>query len=252
MPRYARLILLLLFIGLYNAGYGQSLDVSQNGFVWQRIYLKLNVSNRVRVDAEAEHRNKGIKPQTTTLLLPRLQLHYNFRNHMNASFGVSHFVNYEAIEQSMLSVPFKSEFRMQQGYHLKNPGKSLELSHRLLLEQRFFLPSYNSKYASSDKSFLFAMRLRYLLQVQSRIVSFSTKASLFLKCYNELLLQASVEKGNQLFEANRIYAALNVEFNSKWSVEAGYLTWLRQVKPSSFQVPHILRITLYHTIDFQY
>lgn len=245
-------MLLLIFIGLYHPGYGQSLDVSQNGFLWQRIYVKVNVSNRVRVDAEAEHRSQGVKPHTTTLLLPRLQLNYKFRKYMNASFGVSHFVHYKAVDDSNLSVPFKSELRLQQGYHLKNPGKSLELSHRLLLEQRFFLPSFNSDCASSEKSFLFALRFRYLLQLQSRIVSFSSGAVLFIKCYDELLLQASVEKGNKLFEANRIYAALNVQFNSKWSLEAGYLTWLRQVKPSSFQVPHILRITLHHTIDLQH
>lgn len=203
------------------------------------------------LNVETERRSLETTRYAYQLLIPRVHVHYLFKNGMHAGIGIAHFMNYFILESENRSYIARSELRFHQEWNIHQPFGRFRISHRYQVEQRLYMPYNDRRFVRSPLPLEYGFRFRYQFQVQARLTPEDKQVEVFLKLFDELLLQMSKAKPSQPFEANRFYVGVQVKFSPVWSVEAGYLTWFQQKNDNAFVVPHIARITLLHTIDLR-
>lgn len=224
---------------------------NQTGFLWQRYYFKGRLSEKLMLHVETERRSLKATRYTMQRLLPRVHVHYAMNPKMDVGFGVSHFLNYGVIPERNENFVGRSELRLHQELNLSQPFGLFRFNHRYQVEERLYMPYSDPQYAPTAVGLEFGLRFRYQLQMEVRLTPTNKKVGVFFKLFDELLLQVSEARPYQLFEANRFYGGVNVKFSEVWALEAGYLVWIQQKTHSDYTVPHIARLTLYHSIDFR-
>lgn len=251
MQRLFKHMWFFIMFGFLSHSINAQETFQQSGYFWQRYYFKGRLNERFLLHVETERRSLETTRYTTASLLPRIHLHCLFKNHTDVGLGIAHFMNNQILKNEGKSVPVRSELRLNQVWSLHQPFGRVELSHRYQLEERLFFSSYNNEYLNRPQPFQYGFRFRYLFQIRARLTPDQKKVHVFLEFYDELLLQVAEYSPNQIFDANRFYGAVQVKFSPVWALEAGYLTWIQQNGAHSYSVPHILRITLQHNIDFR-
>lgn len=246
-----RFLLISAFVSAFFIQNVAAQKFTQEGYLWQRYYFVGRLSNRLELNVETERRSLEATRYRVVSLLPRIQLHYIFKNKMTLGAGAAHFMTDQIVRSDKESYPVRSEVRFHQIYSADQLFDRFKLSHQVKVEERLFLPSYNNRYLTTSMDFTYGFRFRYLIQLQARLTPENKQVQVYFKFYDELLLQTSQTLPRQPFEANRFYGGINVKFSPVWALEAGYLTWIRQNTGSDYTVPHICRITLHHTIDFR-
>ena len=112
-----------------------------------------------------------------------------------------------------------TEQRIWEQYVFKHKIKTISVSHRFRLEQRFI--------ERNNADDLFAQRFRYffrfILPLKKDVINF--EKGLFLAIQNEIFLniQHKDQLNGQLFDQNRAYAAAGYRFSKKLDIEAGYM-----------------------------
>ena len=168
------------------------------------MYFGLNrVSDRLSIHTEAQFRYWEVASNFNQLLL-RTGLNYHINDEAFATLGYA----YISTDGTFLEFPGEenvSEHRIFQQFILKNEVWKLLFEHRYRFEQRFidFGDTNDTRY-----------RARYRLQLTLPITEL-----LFINVYNEIFLNL---QGN-VFDQNRLYAALGFKFSPVTSVQIGYL-----------------------------
>ena len=253
MRRTLALIIILLIAGI-GWLYAQSETVSKDAYLWQRYYFNSRLTNRFALSLEAEHRTFLTTWLSSQTLFPRVAAHYLFHQQMQVGLGITHFLNYGIEDNINRNILDRSEVRLHQEWQYQQPFGFLRIGHRLRVEERFYMPYGNSEQTFQPASAEFGFRFRYQLALRIQLTPERNRRHVFLKLHDELLLQASEAKPDQFFEANRFYVGLELRISESWAVEAGNLTWV-ELRVSSrtytYFVPHILRVTLHHSLDFR-
>ena len=168
------------------------------------MYFGLNrVSDRLSIHTEAQFRYWEVASNFNQLLL-RTGLNYHINDEAFATLGYA----YISTDGTFLEFPGEenvSEHRIFQQFILKNEVWKLLFEHRYRFEQRFidFGDTNDTRY-----------RARYRLQLTLPLTEL-----LFINVYNEIFLNL---QGN-VFDQNRLYAALGFKFSPITSVQIGYL-----------------------------
>ncbi|MCF8278194.1 MAG: DUF2490 domain-containing protein [Flavobacteriales bacterium] len=230
--------------------FAQRQTFTESGYLWQRYYFKGQLSERINLHVEAERRTFKTTSLSSQALLPRIHVHYKFKHEMDVGMGIAHFMNYIVLEKDDRNILAQSEIRLHQEWNLFQDFGRLRINHRYQLEERMF-KNYETEFMEVVAPLSFGFRLRYLIQLQVRMTPEAKKVKVYLKVYDELLLQTSKLKPYQLIDSNRLYGGVQVQFSPVWALEAGYLTYIQQQTASRYFVPHIARITLTHSIDFR-
>lgn len=250
VSRFGLLVVLVLSCGDQQA-FAQQETYMQEGYLWQRYYFKGRLSERFMLHVETERRSLNVTRFTTQSLLPRIHVHYLFKNEVDVGLGVAHFMNYVVIPEHAVNRVARSEVRFHQELNFSQPFGRFRIQHRYQVEERLYMRYADERYVRQSLPFEYGFRFRYQLQFQAQLTPEEKKVHVFLKLFNELLLQASEARPHQLFEANRFYGGVNVKFSEVWALEVGYLAWIQQQTASTYFVPHIARFTLQHSIDFR-
>lgn len=245
------LLLILLFGCVAQHTLAQQETYAQEGYIWQRYYFKGRLNERFMLHVEAERRSLNVTRFTTQSLLPRIHVHYLLKSQVDVGLGIAHFMNYVVIPDQEVNTVARSEVRFHQELNFAQPFGRFRIQHRYQVEERLYMPYADERYVRQPLPLEYGFRFRYQLQLQARLTPEDKKVHVFLKFYDELLLQASEARPHQLFEANRFYGGVNVKFSDVWALEVGYLTWIQQRTASTYFVPHIARFTLQHSIDFR-
>lgn len=149
-----------------------------------------------------------------TLVRPALQ--YFINNKSNVALGYL----WQTTQNQLVDAPdtFLHEHRIFEQYIFNHKLKSIFVSHRVRVEQRFI------GRANED---VFAQRFRYffrLIQPLKKIESSFTKGT-FVALQNEVFLnfQNKDQLNNSVFDQNRLYVAAGYRFSKKVDIEAGYM-----------------------------
>lgn len=134
------------------------------------------------------------------------------------------------------------ELRPHVEFNLKQKTKKLAIDHRYKFEGRFF-HNTNTDHTALDKGYDFGnFRLRYRIQVAYPLWQFKNGKMLKIKANDEVLCNAGKNIVKNVFDQNRIYAALSFDILKNLSIEAGYLNWYQQrTSGSDFYNRHIIR-----------
>jgi hypothetical protein len=146
-------------------------------------------------------------------LLVRPGVTYFFNSSNNLTLGYLFTQTYTPGSESI------TENRAWEQFIRTHKIKSVNVTHRLRLEQRFI-----EKIAADD---VFAQRLRYFVRF---LIPLKKEAQLFEKglftaVQNEVFLnvQHKKEVNNSFFDQNRAYLALGYRLQKKIDIEAGYM-----------------------------
>jgi hypothetical protein len=131
----------------------------------------------------------------------------------------------------------------------KKPYKHLTVIHRYRVEARFFHNVNEDQTELADGYNFGNYRFRYQLQLQIPLWKISGKSSLKLRINDELMINAGRHITRNVFDQNRIYAALLMDITPDLGVEVGYMKWFQQ-RPSGvdFYDRNILRFSFHHRL----
>ena len=168
------------------------------------MYFGLNrVSERLSIHTEAQFRFWEFAGNFNQLLL-RTGLNYHINPDAMATFGYA-YISTDGTFEEFPGEENVKENRLFLQFILKNEVSKFQFEHRYRFEQRFidFGTSTDTRY-----------RARYRLQITLPV----TKV-VFINTYNEIFLNLQ----DNVFDQNRLYAALGIKVNSKTSFQLGYL-----------------------------
>ena len=106
---------------------------------------------------------------------------------------------------------------------------SLDLSHRIMLEQRW-LPRYASAASAKPDEWLFMNRARYMLRLQHSLKGKTLEdKEPYVAAYDEILVGFGKNVNENIFDQNRLGLLLGYRFSPKFRLEAGYLSQIVQL-----------------------
>jgi long-subunit fatty acid transport protein len=170
---------------------------------WHMYFGTNRISNNLSIHTEAQLRYYEQAENFNQLLL-RTGINYHFDPNAWATFGYGYMVtdgSFEEFPDETNSI----EHRIFERFFLKNRVWEFNFEHRYTLEQRFL------DFGDSNDV---QHRMRYRLQMTLPLTN-----TFFLNFYDEIFINLQ----DDIFDQNRLYAALGVNVTENLSVQAGYL-----------------------------
>ncbi len=115
-----------------------------------------------------------------------------------------------------------NEHRIFQALFITDKVSRVELSHRIMLEQRW-IGKYSNASLNKEDLTVFANRIRYMFRAQMPIFK-ETMAdnTLYFAAYDELMIGFGKNVNQNIFDQNRLGLLLGYKFNSTIRIEGGY------------------------------
>jgi hypothetical protein len=122
-----------------------------------------------------------------------------------------------------------SEHRIYEAATLTQRTGTLDLTHRIMLEQRW-LPRYISAASAKPDDWLFMNRARYMLRLQHSLKGKTLEdKEPYVAAYDEILIGFGKNVNENIFDQNRFGLLLGYRFSPKFRLEAGYLSQIVQL-----------------------
>ena len=122
-----------------------------------------------------------------------------------------------------------TEHRIYQAATLTQRSGTVDISHRIMLEQRF-LPRYASAASVKPDEWLFLNRARYMLRLQHALKGKTLEdKEPYIAAYNEILIGFGKNVNENIFDQNRLGILLGYRFSKSFRLEAGYLGQVLQL-----------------------
>lgn len=172
---------------------------------WYMYFGTNRVSEKLSVHSEAQLRYYETTSNFNQLLL-RTGLNYHINPNAIATFGYA-YVNTDSNFGDIPNETHSKEHRIFQQFILKSTLWEFLIEHRYRLEQRF-IDSVDPTVRDTQH------RARYRLQLRLPLTS-----TFFLNFYDEIYLNLQ----DDIFNQNRIYAAIGVNVTENSSLQLGYL-----------------------------
>ncbi|MBK8087440.1 MAG: DUF2490 domain-containing protein [Chitinophagaceae bacterium] len=122
-----------------------------------------------------------------------------------------------------------SEHRMYEMATLTQRSGTLDISHRIMLEQRW-LPRYLSAASTKPDQWMFMNRARYMLRLQQSLKGKTLEdKEPYIAAYDEILIGFGKNVNENIFDQNRFGLLLGYRFNPVCRIEGGYLSQVVQL-----------------------
>jgi hypothetical protein len=206
-------ILILLVIA---CSFGAKAQTDQQNTGWFMFVNSTKLNNKWALHFDLQLRSSDNWTHKRNLLL-RPGLTYLISKKQEATLGYLWNQSYtypEAAPDYQLT-----EHRIWEQYVYKHKIKTINVSHRFRVEQRFI-----GRHQAEE---LFAQRFRYfarfLIPLQKEVKDF--EKGVFVALQNEVFLNLQNKKdlNDSFFDQNRAYAAVGYRLSKKFDVETGYM-----------------------------
>ncbi|MGZ8559229.1 MAG: DUF2490 domain-containing protein [Chitinophagaceae bacterium] len=234
------LSLVLLLIGnLCSSLFGQS---QFSG--WLASFNTFKTGKKTSIHADVQWRSSDELKHTQTLLLrPGLNIHLN--KQLIVTGGYAFISNRRVINNVSGYAP---EHRIWEQLLYNHKLKTVFVSHRFRLEQRFISKSIVINNELKNDGSIYANRLRYFLR---NVFPFQAQPNfskgLFAAFQNEVFVNIgnSANVNGEFFDQNRLYLAAGYRLSSSFDVEAGYLNQYISGRNGAFTNNHVLQVAVY-------
>ncbi len=142
------------------------------------------------------------------------------------------------------------EHRIWQQYTNSQSLGKVRLAHRYRLEQRMIGNATEGTFENGR----YENRIRYMAKATVPLTA--GERGLFFAAYDEVMVNFGKEVAYNVFDQNRVYAALGISLSANLKVEAGYLNQLVMLRSLDAQLRnriennHTLQLGLFSTIPF--
>jgi hypothetical protein len=221
-------------------------NIDHQNLLWTRYYNQLTISNKWSIHTEFDNRI-FINPTEENLYEMRVQGRYKINTEFEIGGGFAYFS--VATQVPEVTSDFRTpEYRGQQDITWKKDFDRFTVNQRFQTEERFFRNANKVELLSGTTYY---WRFRYRLQGE---YSFLKKENQYLKAiiYDELMINAGKNVVENVFDQNRIYAALQYGVNKNIALELGYLKSFQQrASGVDYFDRDIIRFTFFHKIKLK-
>lgn len=211
---------------------------------WLASFNTIKTGKKTSIHADVQLRSTDELKQVQTLLVrPGLNIRLNKTFIISAGYA---FINNKRVVGS-LSI-FAPEHRIWEQLLINHKWKSIFISHRFRLEQRFIGRTIVVDNALVRDGSVSANRLRYFIR---NILPFKNepvfKKGLFGALQNEVFLNFgnTANVNNEVFDQNRLYFAVGYRFEPRFDLEAGYMNQYVNGRNKAFTNNHIIQLAGY-------
>jgi hypothetical protein len=239
-----KILRIVLFLSLTSPFLQAQKKTDQQTLTWIRYYNIFPLTEKWSIHTELDNRS-FVNPIHENLFVVRVQGRYRANKTIDLGGGFAYFnVNTQdpRIDPNF-SVP---EYRGQQDITLINDIAKITFHNRFQIEERFMQKASRTELLDD---FSFSWRFRYRLQSTFTLWE-KDKRNLKGTISDEILLNYGKDNKRNMFDQNRIYAALRYHFNPNIGLELGYMkSFQRRASGVDFYDRDIIRFTVYHKIN---
>jgi len=225
-----KIILAILFLGHLQMSFAQNSRLNEsNNIGWYNYFGTFKVSQKFGIHSEYQFRRTEILTERQQSLL-RWGVNYQMHPQIQFRMGYAWIETfpYGEIPINGMGKDF-TEHRLFQMITISDKVSIVELSHRIMLEQRWVGRYSNADLASEDE-FPLLHRIRYMFRVQLPLSGKETKDKTpYLALYDELFIGFGTNVNENIFDQNRVGLLLGYRFSPFVRIEAGYLNQTLQL-----------------------
>ena len=220
-----RLLITFLFFCL-NSFYAEGQDlkksVTKQNMAVAAYSLEFELSPKLALSAEMQERI-NLNPYRHSQMFLKSQLSFEAFKDFTFANGLAYYLN-TPIDPGLsesLKVP---EIRLNHDFRYSQSLKSIELGHRIRMEERFIRNRMGDTLLKGSR---FVERISYLLSLEYKL-SGSKNHELYLKLSDGIFVNAVSGIVHTTFDQNRFYAGLNYQLVKNLTIELGYINLYQQ------------------------
>lgn len=234
----------LFFLFLVNCIFSSTILKAQSQFSgWIASFNTIKLNKKLSIHSDIQLRSSDKIKHVQTLLL-RAGLNVHLKKNIIATAGYAYISNRRTVNDVSGYAP---EHRIWEQLILTHKLKTVAISHRFRIEQRFLSKSAIVNNELKNDLSGYANRFRYFIR---GIVPFkkqeSFKKGMFGALQNEIFINfGNTEDVNgKFFDQNRFYIAGGYRINSRSDIEIGYLNQYVSGQTES-TTNHIIQVACY-------
>jgi Protein of unknown function (DUF2490) len=212
---------------------------------WLVAFNTFRTGKKTSIHNDIQWRSSDELKHTQTLLLRGgLNVHLNKKFTVTGGYAFIH--NRRVINNISGYAP---EHRLWEQLLYNHKLKSIFISHRFRLEQRFIARTIVQNNELKNDGSAYANRFRYfirnILPLQPQQPSFSK--GLFASLQNELFVNIgnTANVNGKFFDQNRLYLAVGYRLHSSFDLEAGYMNQYISGRGDVFTTNHVVQLAGY-------
>ncbi len=227
-----------------------SKNITTQRLVWAGYLGSCTFNDRWSVTLDVQER-LFIDPAVQHVALFRPGVHRALGSGWDVAAGMSVFLQ-RTNDPDVTDGPAVPELRPHFEFNENTRAGKLRWNHRLRAEARYFHGVRDNELADGFAFGNFRVRYRLGMDVPLRRSTDGTRELLTLRLSDEVMFNAGRSIVYNIFDQNRIGAALQMPVHARCNLEAGYIHWFQQrASGSDLLVRHIFRLTLVHRIDLR-
>jgi Protein of unknown function (DUF2490) len=211
---------------------------------WLASFNTIKTGKKTSLHTDVQWRSSDELKHTQTLLLrPGLNIHLTKQIIVTGGYAFIH--NRRVINNVSGYAP---EHRIWEQLLYNHKLKSIFVSHRLRLEQRFVSKSLVQNDELKNEGTLFANRFRYFIR---NVLPFQQQKTFSKGMFAALQNEVFVNIGNtanvngKFFDQNRLYLALGYRLHSSFDLETGYLNQYISGRNGLLSNNHVVQVAGY-------
>ena len=244
-----KILVLLTAFAFVNPGVSTAQETrvqTSNTNAWFMYFGNHKLSEKWGLHIEAQFRRANVVADPSQLLLRAGIDHYTKSGRLTLGGA---FVESYPYGEFAVAHRFP-EFRLWEQFLTVQSFGNVQLSHRYRLEQRFIGSSVDGTMENGR----YENRFRYMARVTVPLQR-DVKRPLYLAAYDELMVNFGKEVAYNVFDQNRLYAALGITITPALKLELGYLYQLLMLRSLSegknrVENNHTIQIGLFSTLPF--
>jgi len=235
-----KIFLIVLPLFALTPLWGQKEVISQKQ-IWYKYNLRVPLSEKWIIRQEFDDRN-FIDPGRQSQFLSRTHLQRNIgKKGWNVALGFAYFLH--SLPQDPEVQDYYNQNELRPSFEISNLNQinsRLHLHHRYWTELRFFQQP-------DDAYTLGTVRIRYKLELE-----YELSEKFILRVFDELHINLSSNITYNVFDQNRLGAAVMYSPVKNVGFELMYINWFQQTpKGDLYYNRDILRVALHHTLQLR-
>jgi Protein of unknown function (DUF2490) len=223
------LSILCIMLCLHHNANAQGNRISTNNQIgWYNCFATIKLNQKVGLHTEYQWRRENMITDWQQSLL-RVGINYSIKPTILGRVGYALIETYPYGEYPLNGYGKAfTEHRLFEMIQLVQKEGKIDISHRLMLEQRF-IGKYASASSTTEDTYPLTNRARYLLRLQTPInVPFLYLDKLYGAVYNEVMINFGKNVNANVFDQNRISCLIGYKFSKTFRLELGYLNQIVQ------------------------
>lgn len=232
-------------------GWAQTTDIPDQKKVedglegWLGVYSKYRIGEKTYYSGEYHYRRKNYLEDMGQVYL-RFGLTYLINNHLEVTGGIVTPLYWAPNPEDPNIDNVVPQFRFWEQLLFVQSFERAKVYHQLRLEQR-----WRRDYLEGSP---FELTWRYRYKIMTYVPMNETKLvnrTLFLVVYDEIFIQSGKSIIYDHFEDNRLNVGLGYIVNENYQVQMSHVwSWRHKDSPYAYESRSILRVSLYHNLDF--